>query len=159
MQTPGWALQPLFPYLPKTSVIWECAAGKGNLVDRLLKEGYKVKWSDIIRDPLENFFTWQPKAGWDIIVTNPPYDEKDKWIRHCYELQKPWAMLLPITALGGKRRQLMYNEYGLQVIFFDKRVNFEVPSGKNSPWFATAWFTHGLNLPRDMVFHGITKDG
>lgn len=152
LQTPAWALEPLLPFLPKDAVIWESACGKGNLVDRLIAEGYKVKWSDILRDPMEDFFKFTPKKGFDIQVTNPPFSIKDLWIRRSYELMKPWALLLPYTALGGQKRQAMYRAWGLQVIFFDKRVDFEVPSGKHDPWFGVAWFTWHLDLPSDILF-------
>lgn len=153
MQTPPDALLPLLPYLPKTWMIWECACGKGYLVDRFLKEGYKVKWSDIERDPLEDFLHWEPRKGYDCIVTNPPYDVKDKFLKRACDLGKPWAFLLPVESLGGKYRQSLFRTCGLQVIFLDKRINFETPNGGSSAWFPTAWFTHGLNLPFDMLWY------
>ena len=47
----------------------------------------------------------------------------------------------------------MFKKYGIQVLFFDKRINFEVPSKKESKaWFSTAWFTNGLDLPKELNF-------
>jgi hypothetical protein len=69
-------------------------------------------------------------------------------------LGRPFAFLLPFTTFEGKARQALFREYGVQVIFLPKRVNFETPSGKTdgTSWFPTAWFTHGLNLPQDLLF-------
>lgn len=153
VQTPPIALLPLYPYLKKEWVIWECASGKGNLVTDLLNHGYKVKWSDIERDPKEDFFVFSPLKGYDCIVTNPPYDIKDKFIKRAYELGKPWAFLMPVESLGGARRQKMYRQYGLEVIFMDKRINFEMPNGGSSAWFPVAWFTFGLNIGKQMTFY------
>lgn len=153
MQTPAYALEPLYPHLNKAWTIWECASGDGNLVQALLSHGYKVKWSDIERTPQEDFLLWSPKK-FDCIVTNPPYNIKDKFIRRCYELNKPWALLMPITALEGESRQSLYrNCGGIEVIFMNKRINFITPNGGTSSWFATAWFTWGLNIGKEMTWH------
>ena len=62
-------------------------------------------------------------------------------------------MLLPLTTFETAKRQRLFKKYGVQVIFFDKRINFETPSGKGSgAWFAVAWFTWGLDLPNDLTF-------
>jgi hypothetical protein len=152
MQTPPEALIPLMPHLVRGWTYWEPACGEGYLVDELLKAGFKVKWSDIQRDPKEDFLIWTPRH-FDCIVTNPPYDIKDKFIARCYELKKPWAMLMPLTALEGKFRQSMYKKYGREMIFMNKRINFITPNGGTSSWFATAWFTWGLNIGMEMTWY------
>lgn len=150
MQTPGWALDPLIPYINPVWEIWEPAAGSGNLVRAMKSAGFRAYGTDISQG--HDFFECFRDFAYDAIITNPPYDQKDRWIGRMYLIGKPFALLLPIEALGGKFRQAMYRESGLQVVFFDRRVNFEVPSGKNAPWFPVAWFTWGFDLPKDMVF-------
>lgn len=154
-QTPGWVVELLLPYIPKEWVIWECAAGRGNLVRTMEEDGRRVLASDIITG--HNFLK-SPPPEYDVIVTNPPYSLKSDWIGHCYFLSKPFALLLPFTALETPFRQAMFRENGLQILFFDKRANFETPSGvASSAWFPVAWFTWGLNLPHDMTFLEVTK--
>lgn len=146
-QTPRWAIGPLLPYIPKHWTVWESACGKGNLVDALRDAGYKVKWSDIERDSREDFFTFTPRS-WDIQVTNPPFSIKTKWIQRSVELDKPFALLLPLAALSTRDRQEMYKKFQLQVMVLDHRIDFETPSGEGSgAWLDTAWYTRGLNLP------------
>ena len=149
-QTPPEALKPLLPFLDKSWVIWECAQGKGNLTKTLSRLGYGVVGTDILTG--QDFLFWQPDH-WDCIVTNPPYSKKQKFLERCYKLGKPFVLLLPLTALETRSRQKLYAKYGLQVILFPKRINFQVPKtiGSNS-WFATAWLTNGLRLPRDLNF-------
>lgn len=150
-QTPPEALRPLLPYLKKEWTIWEPACGKGNLVRALQKNDYKTESSDIIdgRDFLLNKNI--PYA--DCIITNPPFSIKQKFLERCYELKKPFALLLPLTTFETAKRQKLFKENGLEVIFFDKRINFEIPNGKGSgSWFATAWFTWGLNIGKEMTF-------
>jgi len=149
-QTPEFALDILVPYLRKEWIIWECASGKGNLVRGLIKRGFKVIGTDIIHG--FDFFKWTPKK-FDCIVTNPPYSMKDRFLERAYELGKPFALLLPITALEGERRQRLFRKYGIQLIIPNKRINFETPSGKGSgSWFLSVWFTWGLDLPKELNF-------
>ena len=132
---------------PKKWLIFECAWGKGNLFRFLKEEGFKVIGSDKEFDFLKN------NRECDCIVTNPPYSKKDAFIERCYQLNKPFALLMPLTALEGKKRGALYKRYGIQMIIPNKRINFETPSGKGSgAWFQTAWFCYKLNLPKDLMF-------
>ena len=149
-QTPPQAIQPLLPYLKKDWLIWECACGKGNLVKALNSKGFLTEGTDLLTG--HDFLTWHPKK-YDCIITNPPFSIKQKFLERAYELGKPFAFLLPLTTFETAKRQELFKKYGLEVIFFDKRINFETPSGKGSgSWFATAWFTNGLNIGKEMAF-------
>ena len=156
-QTPIIALNPLFPYIDKEWVIWEPACGSGNLVRGLSNEGYRVIGSDINiigpSDNLRNLDFLKDYIPCDFIITNPPYSIKQQFLQRCYELGKPFALLLPLTTFETKRRQDLFKKYGVEIIFFDKRINFETPSGQGSgSWFSTAWFTHGLNIGKELTF-------
>jgi len=148
-QTPVIALDPLIPYLPHR--IWECACGKGNIVNYLSSKGFNVLASDI--NDGHDFLVWSPSLdSFDAIVTNPPYSLKDEFLKRCYLLQKPFALLMPLTTLEGKR-QLWLEKYGIEIILLDKILNFETPSGEGTgSWFATAWFTNWLNIGKQITF-------
>ncbi len=149
-QTPSWALEPLYPYLKKDWTIWECACGQGNLVKTLIEKGYNTFGTDILNK--KDFLKWKPDK-FDCIITNPPYSLKQQFLKRCYELGKPFALLLPLTTFETKKRQTLFKNYGLEVIFLPNRVNFETPSGKGTgSWFATAWFTNWLNIGKEITF-------
>jgi hypothetical protein len=149
-QTPPIALNPLLPYLKKEWLIWECAEGRGNLTKALKQKGFNVIGTDILQG--YDFLNWFPEK-FDCIITNPPYSLKQKFIERCYKLNKPFALLLPLTALETLKRQSLFKKWGLELILFDKRINFETPSGKGSgSWFASAWFTNWLNIGRQLTF-------
>jgi len=149
-QTPKEALFPLIPYLKKEWTIWECACGTGNLVDGLKEFGFNVIGTDIKTG--NDFLNWQPEK-FDCIITNPPYSLKQEFLKRCYKLKKPFALLLPLTTFETQKRQRYFKKYGVQVIFFDKRINFFTPSGNGSgSWFASAWFTNNLKLDYDLNF-------
>lgn len=153
-QTPPYALDPLLPFLKRDWVVWECACGKGNLVRRLKEKGYSVIGTDILSG--QDFLGFQPDE-FDCIVTNPPYKTKNAFLERAYELRKPFAFLMPLTTLETKCRQSLMKEFGVEIILFDKRINFEIPNNakNSSSWFATAWFTSGLNIGRQLSFANV----
>jgi len=151
-QTPPIALKPLLPFLRKEWVIWECAAGKGNLVNELRKNDFKVVESDIKIGYHYDFINSDLQFQYDCIITNPPFSKKNEFIERCYQLGKPFALILPLAALETQRRQKQWKKE-LQLIVLDKRLHFETPNNKASHcWFASAWFTYGLSLPKDIIF-------
>lgn len=155
-QTPPIALSPLLPYLKRSGVIWECAQGKGYLTEELRRRGYEVIGSDILTG--EDFLRWTPGA-FDCIITNPPYSLKQKFLVRCYELSKPFALLLPLTTLETRVRQELFRRHGIELLLFDRRINFHQPSGKpSSSWFATAWFTWGLGIGQQLTFVQLNGD-
>lgn len=161
-QTPKEALLPLIPYLKQDWKIWECAEGKGNLVNGLIEKGFEVVATDILDSDRDHDFLNFEVGSFDCIITNPPFSLKQQFLERCYELGKPFALLLPLTTFETAKRQNLFKKYGLQVIFFNRRINFETPTGKNgknsSSWFATAWFTWGLNLPKDLMFVELNRE-
>ena len=151
-QTPPEALLPLLQYLDRAWIIWECACGNGNLVNGLEDAGFNVFGTDIDRG--FNFLTDVYSADYDCIVTNPPYRYKQEFLERCYSFEKPFALLLPLTTFETEKRQRMFREHGLEVIFMPKRINFETPNKieHSNSWFATAWFTYKLNIGKEMTF-------
>lgn len=151
-RTPSHAVRYITPYIPKEWKIWECADdNEGNIVQTLRADGYEVTGTDIL-----NGFDFTDSLNvlpeFDCIVTNPPYSIKDKWLQRCYDIGKPFALLLPITALGEQDRVSMYKKYGISVLLPPERINFGTPSGEGSgAWFYSAWFCHGIDLPSQIT--------
>ena len=89
-QTPESALSILVPFLNKNWIVWECASGKGNLVRGFKKMGFKVFGTDKRFDYTKNNL----EEDYDVIVTNPPYSIKEKFLNRCYRLKKPSTLNL-----------------------------------------------------------------
>ena len=150
-QTPEIEVERMIKFLNPSWKIWECADGKGKIVRTLEKHGFNVTGTDIKtgQDFLAPLF---PTPEFDCIFTNPPYSRKDEWIQRCFDIGKPFALLLPITGLVEQGRIRMYKKYGVQVAIPPGRINYETPSGEGSgAWFFSVWICHGL-LPDNMVF-------
>jgi hypothetical protein len=155
-QTPPEALEPLLPFIPRTWKVWEPACGKGYLVNRLRKLGYGVVATDILLG--QDFLTYEPAERWDVIVTNPPYSLRYEFIKRCYEFGRPWAMLMTLTTIEG-RRQRLFEEHGIEIMFLDRRINFETPNrpaGSSRSWFPVAWFCWKL-LPKPILFGKVPR--
>jgi len=153
--TPKEAIYPLLPYLRKEWTIWECAWGKGSLAKHFKEEGYDVT-GKISDDFLNN--SLYPQTNF-CIVTNPPYSKKYEFLKKAFEIGKPFAFLLPLTALEGKKRGELYRKYGIQLIIPNKRINFIMPNKQGGAWFQVAWFTWKLNLPKDLMFVDLKQKG
>ena len=153
--TPEEAIYPLLPYLKNFKTIWDCAFGSGRLAEHFNKFGYNVVGLmdyDFLKKGSETI------SNFDVIITNPPYSQKDKFLKRAFEIGKPFAFLLPLTTLEGIKRGKMFRENHIQVIIPNRRINFEIPSGKKSSWFATAWFCYKFNLPQDLMFVELQSD-
>jgi hypothetical protein len=158
-QTPPEAIRMLLDGLgeeriEKKSTIWDPCCGEGLLVEELKRQGFNTIGTDIQEgvDFLDPSST-DTYRDFEYIITNPPYSLKDDFLFRCYELGRPFALLMPITALGEQFRLTLYKQHGIQVILPPKRINFKTPSGKGKgSWFYTAWFTHGFDLENDLVF-------
>ncbi len=131
--------------LKKKKVVWECANGTNNISSYLEKQGFKVIKTDIEQgtDFLKSNYDC------DVIITNPPYSLKNKFLEHAFSLGKPFAMLLPLTTLEGGFRSKLFRDKNIQVLIPNKRFDF---TGKKNCWFATAWFCWKLNLPEQLNF-------
>lgn len=154
LYTPSYAIEPLIKYLYNLSdkigkplKVWECTDyGDSNITHLLNYYDFEVVSTHINNF---NFLTDTPSFDFDVIITNPPYSLKDEFLVKCYEYNKPFALLLPITALEGKKRNQLFNKYGIDLLVFDKRINYM--NNKKGCWFNTSWFCYKI-LPKQLIF-------
>tara|TARA_R100001530_G_scaffold13104_1_gene12166 strand:+ start:6004 stop:6501 length:498 start_codon:yes stop_codon:yes gene_type:complete len=142
--TPENAVLPLLSELSKDNVYYDCTSGiSSSLLDCFNENGYKCLSSED-----RNFLTDDIPDGVDVIITNPPYSKKDKFIERCYQLKKPFALLLPVSSLQGIKRGEMFSQNGVELLVLKKRIDF---TGKGSPHFGVAWFCKDI-LKRKIIF-------
>ena len=153
--TPDYAVKPILKYLKPNSTIWCPFATEDSEYVKIFKEaGYQVIYSHI--DNGQNFFKFEPKEYYDVIISNPPFSIKDAILNRLSELKKPYAMLLPLPTLQGQKR-FKYLK-GSQALIFDKRINYfkdyktkEIQKGVS---FASIYICKGF-LPKDLIFEKI----
>lgn len=131
--TPWKVTEALLPFVDKTKRWYEATSGiSSKIVDCLLTHGYKVEPS-LGKD----FLSCNEEDIYDGVITNPPFSKKDAFIRKCYELNKPFALLLPVNSFQGKARGRLFMENGISALVLNSRPDF---TGGKSPHFGVAWF-------------------
>ena len=143
------------------NILWEPASMGLSIIAEMGRcFGLEVVETDIVTGT--DFLTSDPPADANIVITNPPYSIKDRFIQRCYEIGKPFALLLPVTALGGKKRVALYREYGVSALILDKRVNFIYPGAKDNSWFNVMWLYYNIDgggYPTEILrFSSIEED-
>lgn len=142
--TPNIAIAPLMKYLDKSLKWYEPTAGISKSIVKYLRgNGFDIQSN------FDNDFLNSDYKDYDAIITNPPYSIKDKFIEKCFNINKPFALLLPVSALQGKKRGKMFHRYGIELLVLNNRVDF---TGKGSPHFGVAWFCHNI-LKEKLVFN------
>lgn len=156
--TPFYAVEPLLEFIPKSKTIWCPFDEEWSAYYQLLSE----KGYDVIRSCLKegrDFFTYEPNQHWDIMISNPPFSKKDEVLKRAFELNKPFALLLPANSIQGKKRfKIFSNE--IQMLCFDTRVDYHTNGNmieytKGSA-FGSAYFCRDL-LPSKLELRELKK--
>ena len=151
--TPAWCTEALLSRWMPVGTVWEPAAGNGAMVDVLNKAGFDVIASDIneyidLRSDLvivrKDFLTVTPPSGLFSIITNPPYDRAEEFIRRALELTKPHrgsvAMLLRHEFDCAKtRRDLFESDNFARKITLTRRPRWFAET-TTSPRHNFSWF-------------------
>ena len=150
--TPSEAVKPLLRFISTDKVLW-CPFDKvtSSYVRVFEEAGYRVLHSRI--DEGKNFFFYEPEESYDAIISNPPFSVKDDILRRLTELNKPYAMLLPLPTLQGQKR--FDDLIGSEALIFDKRINFFTDEAQTQMAkgvaFASIYVCKGI-LPEKLIF-------
>lgn len=152
--TPAWATHALVENEPFEGEIWECACGDGAMSRVLATKGNAVQSSDLYDRGFGragiDFTTATTPA--DNIVTNPPYNSAEGFVRSGVELaQHKFALLLRLAFLeGANRAQTIFADCPpSRVWVFSERITF-YPAGAvqaGSGTTAYAWFVWDKSAP------------
>ena len=155
--TPFYAVEPIIKYLKPHWVIWLPFDDYWSAFTQLLKErGFKVYNTHI--DLGQDFLTYTPDFDYDVIISNPPFSKKDAILARLAELNKPYAMLLPIQTLQGQKRFSYFKD--IEMLAFDKRIgyytDFNFGSIKEGTAFASVYLCKGI-LPHRLILEELIK--
>lgn len=152
--TPAWATHALMESETFEGEIWECACGDGAMSRVLASKGNSVRSSDLydrgFGTPGIDFTTATTPS--DNIVTNPPYNSAEGFVRSGIALsRRKFALLLRLAFLeGANRAQTIFTECPpSRVWVFSERITF-YPAGAvqaGSGTTAYAWFIWDKNAP------------
>lgn len=152
--TPAWATHALMENEAFEGEIWECACGDGAMSRVLGSRGNPVQSSDLFDrgygQPGIDFTRATETA--DNIVTNPPYNSAEEFVRVGVQLaRKKFALLLRLAFLEGvnRARTIFSDHPPSRVWVFSERITF-YPAGAvqaGSGTTAYAWFVWDKSAP------------
>lgn len=156
--TPEYAVRPIIKYIKNKSTVWCPFDTKDSkYVKLLIESGHRVIYTHI--DTGENFFEYEPEENYDFIISNPPFSIKDDVIKRLYELNKPYAMLLPIPSLQGQKRFPYMKD--CQALIFDKRIEYykdkQYKETQKGVSFGSFYLCKDF-LPNDLIFEELDKN-
>lgn len=154
--TPHEAVLPIIEYIdrgnkPSYTVWCPFDTEESEYVKCIREEGHKVIATHI--DNGQNFFYYEPAEPYDYIISNPPFSLKDDVLKRLSELNKPYAILLPLPSLQGQKRFKYIKD--CEALIFDKRINFwqdeQHTKMVKGVAFATIYVCKDF-LPKDLIF-------
>lgn len=128
-------------------VIWEPACGDGAISRVLNDAGHAVVSTDLYDrgygDWTGDFLTSKPPVLFEAIVTNPPFNLAEKFIRRAAALNVPFAMLLKSTYWHAATRARLFEETQPEMIIaMTWRPSFDLRRG-TSPTMDVIWTVWG----------------
>jgi hypothetical protein len=128
--------------LPKSTVIWECAAGQGHISKRLEHHGYRVVSTELLDRGYGEVgvdFLAAEKRG-DFIITNPPFATSQQFIDKAMALGMPFAFLLKSQYWHAqKRAMLFFKRQPTAVLPLTWRPDFLFGSKGGAPTMECHW--------------------
>lgn len=144
-----YAVEPLLEYLERFrgKIIW-CPfdTSESEFVKVFTENGFKVVYSHI--DNGQDFYKYEPEK-WDILVSNPPFSNKTEMFKRVISFKKPFAILMSIAYLNDGTAAKVFKDIDLQILSFDKRMEFKNQSVDKKINFLSAYFCSNF-LPEDL---------
>jgi len=151
--TPAYGVEPILEFIPKEKIIW-CPfdTEKSEFVKLIRKNGNKVEYS---HKNEKDFFEYEPEE-WDIIISNPPFQNKKEFFKRALSFEKPFALLMSISWLNDVAPKVLFKNKDLQLLMFDKRIRFTNPYNKDNkrPTFSSAYYCWNF-LPKQIIIKEI----
>ena len=145
--TPDYGVIPILKFIPPTSVVW-CPFDKSDSAFvRLISRTNQVVHSHI--DDGQDFYTYEPPQ-WDVIISNPPFTRKRHIFERCLSFNKPFALIMTLTWLNDAAPKQLFKDKDLQLLMFDKRMEFIQGGKQGKVTFSTAFYCYDL-LPKQII--------
>ncbi|WP_368486649.1 sugar-phosphate nucleotidyltransferase [Spiroplasma sp. DGKH1] len=131
VETPKWVVQDMYNRIniKKYRNVW---LPFNHLESEFRQEALNNNLSNFkathIFDDLQNdFFITKPPNHCDLIISNPPFSIQNQILERLFELNIPFAMLLPLRTLETEPRGNLFEKYNndIQILIFKKRIKFK----------------------------------
>lgn len=142
--TPKILVDAIVPYIPAGKTVWCPFDTCNSEFVNAFKVNHKVIHSHIWDG--KDFFKYEPDT-YDYIVSNPPFTRKLEVLQRLYDLDKPFAMVLPLPMLNYQEVGSFFLDKPLQLLIVDKKVSFD----GNTASFNNSYFCNKI-LPKELMF-------
>ena len=149
--TPDYGVNPILKYIPKNSIIW-CPfdTEESEFVKQISRlESITVVYSHISTG--QDFFNYEPD-NWDIIISNPPFQNKRQFFERALSFNKPFALIMTNAWLNDSAPKQLFMNKDLQLLMFNKRMKFTNPDGRpnNKITFSSSYYCWNF-LPKQII--------
>lgn len=155
--TPAYGVTPILDFIPKDAIVW-CPfdTADSEFVKQISKTNTVIH--SHITDG-KDFYTYEP-GNWDVIVSNPPFTNKRKIFERALSFNKPFALIMSNTWLNDAAPKQLFEEKDLQMLMFDKRIEFIQADGKasNKVTFSSSYYCYNF-LPKQIIMMQLIKGG
>ena len=90
--TPDWLTKKICSMFKIEGLVLEPCKGEGAFMKYLPND---TEWCEIVEG--RNFYDYNKKVDW--IVTNPPYSDYNRFLKHCFELSENIVLLVPVAKM------------------------------------------------------------
>jgi hypothetical protein len=148
-ETPACAVEALLRVEKLPHSVWEPACGPGAIVKVLRNHGHTVSASDIVdyswNHTVADFLKLELVQMHRAVITNPPYQLAEKFVRHALKLSPLVIMLLRLAFVESTRRTDILEKSGLaRIHVFRNRLPMMHRKGWDGPRASSAmpfaWF-------------------
>lgn len=154
--TPESAVMSILKHIPVGKIIW-CPFDKeeSEFVKQIRNAWFKVVCTHI--DNWQDFYNYEPWE-WDIMISNPPFTNKRKIFERALSFWKPFALLMSLTWLNDSAPKQLFKNHDLQLLMFDKRIEFIQPSWCDNKkiTFSSAYYCYNF-LPKQIIMENLIK--
>ena len=153
--TPDYGVAPILEFIPEGKIIWCPFDTEESEFVKQISQKNDVVYSHIEEE--QDFFTYEPPE-WDVIVSNPPFKGKRKIFERALSFNKPFALLMTMTWMNEAAPVQLFENRGLQLLLFDKRIEFTQPNAKQRGkiTFNSSYFCCDF-LPQDIIMRRLNK--
>ena len=153
--TPDYGVSPILEFIPEGQVIWCPFDMQESEYVKQISKTNEVIYSHINNE--QDFFIYEPNH-WDMIISNPPFKGKRKIFERALSFHKPFALLMTMTFMNEAAPVQLFEDRGLQLLLFDKRIEFVQPNAKQRGkiTFNSSYYCWNF-LPNDIVMRRLKK--
>ena len=153
--TPPYGVVPILKYIPEGAIVWCPFDTEDSQFVKQISQQNSLVYSHISKG--EDFYTYEPE-NWDVIVSNPPFTNKRKIFERALSFNKPFALIMSNTWLNDSAPKQLFAERDLQMLMFDKRIEFVQADSKrsNKVTFSSSYYCWNF-LPKQIIMETLIK--